>query len=164
MTEHVCLFTKFANFLSIIPSFSSGYFSNNLSEIVNPKTQEDRNNRLKVEEKFEKGVYAYIKIDTELKELTYFDFEEETISWSSYGYANRKQTYSNLEITNDFYKIKTKYINDLGIIIDTIDIVIKINRKTGYSIYRYLYDGTGPTQGQHRKLIRYLCLPTGQLF
>ena len=43
MRTHVFLFTKFANFLSIIPSFSFGYFSNNLSEIVNPKTLSPKN-------------------------------------------------------------------------------------------------------------------------
>ena len=118
----------------------------------------------KVESKVEEGVYSYIKIDTELKKLTYFDFEEDIISVSHNSYANREEIYSDLKITEDFYEINTKYINDFGQIIDTIDIIIKINRKTGYSIYRYIYDGTGPTQGKHRKLVRYLCLPTGQLF
>ena len=43
ISEQVFLLTKFANFLSITPSFSSGYFSNNISEIVNPKTLSPKN-------------------------------------------------------------------------------------------------------------------------
>ena len=38
ISEQVFLFTRLANFLSIIPSFSSGYFSNKFSEITKPKT------------------------------------------------------------------------------------------------------------------------------
>ena len=41
--EQVFLLTKFANFLSMIPSFSLGYFSNNFCEITNPKTLSPRN-------------------------------------------------------------------------------------------------------------------------
>ena len=41
--EHVFLFTKFANFLSIIPSFSPGYLSNKVWEITNPNTLSPKN-------------------------------------------------------------------------------------------------------------------------
>ena len=37
------LFTRFANFLSIIPSFSSGYFSKSFSEIIKPRTLSPKN-------------------------------------------------------------------------------------------------------------------------
>ena len=43
MREHVFLLTKLAYFLSIIPSFSSGNFSNNFCEITKPKTRSPRN-------------------------------------------------------------------------------------------------------------------------
>ena len=38
MFKQVFLFTRFAYFLSIIPSFSLGYISNNFFDIINPKT------------------------------------------------------------------------------------------------------------------------------
>ena len=43
ISAQVFLFTRLANFLSIIPSFSSGYFSNSFSEITKPKTLSPRN-------------------------------------------------------------------------------------------------------------------------
>ena len=43
ISEHVFLLTKLANFLSITPSFSSGYFSNNFSEITKPNTLSPKN-------------------------------------------------------------------------------------------------------------------------
>jgi hypothetical protein len=43
ISKHVFLFTKLANFLSIIPSFSSGYLSKSFSEITKPKTLSPKN-------------------------------------------------------------------------------------------------------------------------
>ena len=43
ISVQVFLFTRLANFLSIIPTFSSGYFSNNFSEITKPSTLSPKN-------------------------------------------------------------------------------------------------------------------------
>ena len=134
------------------------------NEVLNPKTEEDMKKAYKVETKAGEGAYAYIKIDTKLKELTYFDLEEQIISFSINEYADEKQTYSDLKITEDFYEINTKYKDFYGDPIDAITIIIKINRQTGYAFYRYIYDGTGPVKREARRLIRYICSPTSQLF
>ena len=43
ISKHVFLLTKFAYFLSIMPSFSSGYFSKSFSEMTKPRTLSPRN-------------------------------------------------------------------------------------------------------------------------
>ena len=43
ISRQVFLFTKLANFLSIIPSFSSGNFFRSFSEITRPKTLSPKN-------------------------------------------------------------------------------------------------------------------------
>ena len=133
------------------------------NEVLNPTTEEDIKKAYKVETEAGEGTYAYIKIDTKLKELTYFDLEEQNISISINEYADEKQTYSDLKITEDFYEVNTKYKDFYGDPIEAITIIIKINRQTGYTFYRYIYDGTGPIKEKSRKLIRYICSPS-QLF
>ena len=43
ISKHVFLFTNDANFLSSIPSFSSGYISKSFLAITNPKTLSPKN-------------------------------------------------------------------------------------------------------------------------
>ena len=158
----ICI--SFSSYAEVIELSCKKNIEKNWNEIVDPQTKEDIKKMHKVKSKNGEGVYAYISIDTELKELTYFDLEEETISWSSSAYKNKKRVYSNLKITENFYKIDSKYISDFDEVMDALNVKIKINRKTGYTSYRYNYDGSGIVKGKSRKLIRYLCFPTEQLF